>query len=256
MRANRIRQIWREGRAATMGWLSLPDAFVAEVFARQGLDAICVDLQHGLIDYAQLWPMLQAIGQTETVPFVRLPSHEPGLLMKVLDAGAYGVVLPMVNDAEEAARVVSACRYPPVGTRSIGPIRAALYGGADYPAHANDELLVFGMVETRAGYDNLEAIAATPGLDGIYIGPNDLALALGLKPTGAVDNTSPEHLQACDRILEVAHRHGKRAAMHCYSAAFAKAAITRGFDLVRLTSDVECLGAGLRRYLAEFRQEP
>jgi len=252
VRANRIRQIWREGRCATLGWLAIPNSFTAEVMARQGFDALCVDLQHGLIDYGDLWPMLQAIGQTETVPFVRVASHEPGTLGKVLDAGAYGVIVPMINTAGEAAAAVAACRYPPTGLRSIGPLRAMLYAGPDYPTQANDELLVCGMIETRTGLDNLESICAVPGLDVLYIGPNDLCYALDLVPTGT-DSEDPRHLAACDRIRETAHRHGKKAAMHCYSAAFAARAVERGLDLVMLTSDLGCLNAGVKSLLTAFR---
>jgi 4-hydroxy-2-oxoheptanedioate aldolase len=252
MRENMIRTRWNEGRCATLGWLAIPNAFTAEVMARQGFDALCVDMQHGLIDYGDLWPMLQAVSQTSTTPIVRVPSHEPGLLMKVLDAGAYGVVVPLVNDAAEAAAVVSVCRYPPVGTRSIGPIRAMHYAGPDYPARANDEILVLAMIETRAGLDAVDEIAAVHGLDGLYIGPNDLAYALGLQPTGT-DSEDPVHLAACDRILQAAHRHGKRAVMHCYSGGFAARAAARGFDMVMLGSDLGCLTGGVKKLLGDWK---
>ena len=126
MRENRIRKIWSEGRCATLGWLAIPNSFTAEVMARQGFDALCVDMQHGLIDYGDLWPMLQAISQTDTVPLVRVPTNEPGVLMKVLDAGAYGVIVPLINTPEEAAAAVSARaasgRFAPSTTR-VGTIR-------------------------------------------------------------------------------------------------------------------------------------
>ena len=235
----------------TLGWLAVPSTFTAEVMARQGFDALCVDMQHGLVGYGDLWPMLQAVGQTDVVPLVRVPTNEPGILGKALDAGAYGVIVPLVDTAEQAAAAVRACRYPPRGARSFGPIRAALYAGADYAAHADEEILVFAMIETRAGLDNLETICAIPGLDAIYIGPADLSLALGLPP--GVDVEEPAHLAACDLIRDTAHRHGKRAAMHCYSAQFAARAVARGFDLVMLTSDVASLTQGVKTLLGAFR---
>ncbi len=256
MRPNRIKQIWREGGCVTLGWLSAPNAFTAEVMARQGFDALCIDMQHGLIDYADVWPMLQAISQTDTVPVVRVPWNDPQIIMKALDAGAYGIIVPLINTAEEAARAVAACRYPPAGIRSFGPVRAGMYAGPGYVEQANDEIVLFGMIETRQGIDNIEAICATPGLDSVYIGPADLSYALGLPPRG--DNPHPLHLETCDRIRETAHRHGIKAAMHCASADFAAGAVARGFDLIMLTSDVASMTAGARAQLdrlAELKAE-
>jgi 4-hydroxy-2-oxoheptanedioate aldolase len=252
MRPNRIKQIWRDGGYVTLGWLSVPNAFTAELMARAGFDALCVDMQHGLIDYNDLWPMLQAISQTDTVPIVRVPWNDPQIIMKALDAGAYGVIVPLVNTAEEAAAAVAACRYPPVGMRSLGPVRAALYGGDGYTEQANDEIVVFAMIETKQGLANLDAICATPGLDAVYIGPADLSYALDLPPRG--DNDHPLHLQTCDRIRETAHKHGIKAAMHTASAAFSAGSVARGFDLVMLTSDVLCLRSAATQQLRELKE--
>ena len=171
MRPNRIKQMWRDGKCVTMGWLSVSHGFTAEVMARQGFDALCVDMQHGTTEMSNVWPMLQAISQTDTVPVVRVPWNDPATIMKALDLGAYGIIVPLVNTAEEAAKAVAACRYPPVGMRSSGPVRAVHYGGADYVANANDEIVVMAMIETKEGLANLDAICATPGLDAVYIGP-------------------------------------------------------------------------------------
>lgn len=251
MRPNRIKQIWREGRRVTMGWLSVSHPFTAEVMARQGFDALVVDMQHGTSDMSHVLPMLQAISQTDTVPVVRVPWNDPATIMKVLDLGAYGVIVPLVDTAADAARAVAACRYPPVGMRSSGPVRALHYGGADYLARANDEIVVMAMIETKEGLANLDAICATPGLDAVYIGPADLSFALGLPPRG--DNPDPAHVAACDRIRETAHRHGIKACMHCASAAFAAGAVKRGFDLVMLTSDLASMIAGARRQLDDLK---
>ena len=246
-----MKQLWRENKCVTMGWLSLSNSFTAEVMARQGFDALVVDMQHGLTDMANLWPMLQAISQTDTVPVVRVAWNEPAAIMKALDLGAYGIIVPLVNNAKEAAQAVAACRYPPVGMRSNGPVRAVHNGGADYVANANNEIVVMAMIETKEGIANLDAICATPGLDAVYIGPADLSFALGLAPRG--DNPDPLHMATCDKILAAAHKAGIKCVMHCASAAFAAGAVKRGFDMIMLTSDLACMIAGARAQLDELK---
>jgi 4-hydroxy-2-oxoheptanedioate aldolase len=251
VRPNKLKQMWRDGRWVTMGWLSVSHSFTAEVMARQGFDALVVDMQHGTTDMADVLPMLQAISQTDTVPVVRVPWNDPATIMKALDLGAYGILVPLINTAEDAAKAVAACRYPPVGMRSSGPVRAVHYGGADYVAKANDEIVVMGMVETTEGLANLDAICATPGLDAVYIGPADLSFALGLPP--GPDKSDPVHLATCDKIRDTAHKHGIKACMHCASAAFAAGAVKRGFDLIMLTSDLASMVAGVRRQLDDLK---
>lgn len=251
MQPNKIKQLWREGKSVSMGWLLIGHTLMAETMAGLGFDALCIDMQHGTTELSNLLPLLQAMSQTDTSPVVRVPWNDPVAIMKSLDLGAFSIIVPMVNTADEAARAVAACRYPPVGMRSWGPIRPAQYWGEDYLARINEEVLVIAMIETKEGLDNLEAICATPGLDALYIGPADLSFALGLLPRA--DNTDPLHLAACDRIRDAAHRHGKKACMHCASAAFAADAVARGFDLVMLTSDIGALTAGVRKQLNDFK---
>src|SRR5689334_3770804 len=138
MRKNKIKEMWAAKKCTTLGWLSISHGLSAEVMARMGFDALCVDLQHGTSEMKDVGPMLQAVSQTETVPFVRVAWNEPAAIMKALDLGAYGIIVPLVNNAKEAAQAVAACRYPPVGMRSNGPVRAVQYGGADYVANANE----------------------------------------------------------------------------------------------------------------------
>ena len=251
MRPNKIKQMWKDNKPVTLGWLSIANSFTAEVMARQGFDALCIDLQHGATGMSDLLSLLQAISQTDTTPVVRVPWNDPPAIMKALDFGAYAIIVPLVNTAEDAAKAVAACRYPPTGSRSSGPVRAVHYGGADYLAKADDEIIVMAMIETKEGLANLDVICATPGLDAIYIGPSDLSYALGLVPK--MDNTDPLHLATCDKIRDAAHRHGKKACMHTISAAFAAGAIKRGFDLVMLTSDLNCMVAGARRQLDDLK---
>ncbi len=254
MRENRLRTLWRNDQAAVNGWLAIPNSFSAEVMAHQGWDTLTIDLQHGVIDYAALVPMLQAISTTPTVPIVRVPWLEPGILMKSLDAGAYGVICPMVNTREDAQKLVAWTSYAPRGTRSFGPIRALLYGGADYPAHANDTIVRFAMIETAQALDNLDAILSVEGLDAIYIGPSDLSLALGCRPV--FDDVDPPVAQAIDHILARAKAHGIQAGVHNGIAEGALARIAKGFRFVTIGSDARLMAAGSQQVLAKMRTAP
>ncbi|MBS0334267.1 MAG: 2,4-dihydroxyhept-2-ene-1,7-dioic acid aldolase [Proteobacteria bacterium] len=250
MRENRLKALWAEGKPAINSWCALPGGFSAELMANHGWDAVTVDTQHGVIGYAEMLAMLQAISTTAATPLVRVSWNQPGEIMRALDAGAYGIICPMINTPVECAAFVGACRYPPDGFRSSGPTRAVIYGGADYPAHANREMLTFAMVETADGLANVEAIAATPGLDAIYIGPSDLSLALGGPP--GQDSDAPELMAAFDRILGAAHAAGRKAGVHCASTAYARKMIERGFDLVTAGVDTRYMAAG-KREAAEMR---
>lgn len=234
-------------------WLSLANAYSAEALANLGFDWVCVDLQHGLLDYADLTTLLPAISTSAATPLVRVPWNEPYEIMKALDAGAYGVIVPMVNDREEAERAVAACRYPPDGMRSFGPIRAALYGGRGYALEANGEIACIAMIETRRGLDNLEDIVATPGIDAVYIGPADLALALGLPPTGDTDH--PEHAAAVTRIREACHDAGIAAGIHTSSLEYTRKYLSAGFNLVTLGSDAGFMMRAAAQDLAAVRKD-
>jgi 4-hydroxy-2-oxoheptanedioate aldolase len=244
MRANRLKELWAAGRPVINGWCSLPGGFSAELMADQGWDSVTIDTQHGLIGYSEMLAMLQGVSTTPATPLVRVSWNQPGEIMRALDAGAYGVICPMINDAAECEAFVRACRYPPNGFRSSGPTRAAVYGGADYHAKANGEMLAFAMIETAAGLANVEAITATPGLDGIYIGPSDLSLALGGPP--GQDSDAPVLMAAFDRILAACKANGVRAGVHTASVAYSQKMIDRGFDLVTVGSDVRYLATGHR----------
>jgi len=252
MRENTVRRAWREGRATVGGWLSLPDSFAAEVMAHQGFDWLTIDMQHGLIDYSSAVPMLQAISTTDTVPFVRVPWNDPATIMKVLDAGAYGVIVPLVNNRAEAERAVGACRYPPRGYRSNGPIRGRYYGGVDYNALAHEHVMCALMVETREGLDNIDEIAAVDGVDAIYIGPSDLGYALGLPPK--LDNEEPEHVAAVERILAACRRNGIAAGIHTGGPAFSARWIQRGFQMVTVISDEGAMVRGVQAALKDLRE--
>ena len=254
MRPNRLREIWKSGGAALNGWLAIPNSFSAETMAHQGWDALTIDLQHGVVDYQAMVPMLQALSTTATVPVVRVPWLEPGILMKTLDAGAYGVICPMVNTREDAQKLVAWTHYAPRGTRSFGPVRALLYGGADYAQHANDTIVTFAMIETAQALDNLDDILSVEGLDAIYIGPSDLSLALGCTPT--FDDVDPPVAQAIDHILARAKAHGVVAAIHNGSPEAALARIAKGFQFVTVSSDARLMAAGAQQVVAKMRNRP
>jgi 4-hydroxy-2-oxoheptanedioate aldolase len=251
MRPNHLREIWARGDAAINGWLNLPGAFSAEVMAHQGFDSLTIDIQHGLIGYETAVGMLQAISTTDTVPVVRVPWLEPGILMKVLDAGAYGVICPMVNSAEEAENLVAWTRYPPMGTRSNGPVRANLYGGADYQPNANDTVVTFAMIETADGLDNLDEILKVPGYDATYIGPTDLSLALGCKPT--FDDVEKPVAEAIEFILRKTREAGKIAGCHNGSPEWALKRIEMGFQFVTIGADMRLLAASAKKAVDTMR---
>ncbi|ODT31044.1 2,4-dihydroxyhept-2-ene-1,7-dioic acid aldolase [Hydrogenophaga sp. YM1] len=251
MRPNRLREIWAQGGAAVNGWLAIPNSFSAETMAHQGWDSLTIDLQHGVVDYQAMVPMLQAVSTTNTVPVVRVPWLEPGILMKALDAGAYGVICPMVNTRADAEKLVAYTHYAPRGTRSFGPVRALLYGGADYPQHANDTIVAFAMIETAQALDNLDDILATPGLDAVYIGPSDLSLALGCKPT--FDDLDPKAAEAVQHILARAKAHGVVAGIHNGTPEAALKRIAMGFQFVTVSSDARLMAAGAQQVVTTMR---
>ncbi len=252
---NKLKALWAEGKPTLNGWLSIGNPFTAEIMAAQGYDSLTIDAQHGALDYSNLLPMLQAMRASGVVPLARAPWCEPGIIMKVLDAGAYGVICPMVNTAEQAAEFVSYLRYPPRGQRSFGPTRANFSAGANYAAEANDEILGFAMIETAQGMDNLDAIAATPGLDAIYVGPADLTLGLSqgrLAP--GFDREEPEMVEALRRIVAACKRNGIRAALHCGTADYATRAIGWGFDMTTVGGDARLLAGAAAASVGRFRE--
>ena len=254
MRANPLRTIWQGGGAAVNGWLAIPNSFSAETMAHQGWDSLTIDLQHGMVDYQSMIPMLQAISTTNTAPVVRVPWLEPGILMKTLDAGASAVICPMVNTREDAQRLVSYTHYAPQGQRSFGPIRALLYSGADYASHANQSIVTFAMIETAQALDNLDSILSVDGLDAIYIGPSDLSLSLGCTPT--FDDVDAKAAEAIDHILARAKAHGVVAGIHNGTPEAALKRIAKGFQFVTISSDARLMAAGAQSVLNKMRTAP
>jgi 4-hydroxy-2-oxoheptanedioate aldolase len=254
MRKNSLKEKMQRGERTTNGWCAFGSSYSAELLGHAGFDSVTVDMQHGMFDFTQALPMLQALSSTPAVPIVRVPWNDTAIIMHVLDAGAYGIICPMINNRQEAERLVAACRYAPQGMRSYGPARGLLYGGADYPAHANDEIVVLAMIETLDGISNLDEILATPGLDGVYIGPNDLALVLGAKP--GEDLTDRKCIDTIAHILTRAQAHGKFAGIFCASGAVGAIRRKQGFQMVTLTHEGSYVAQGAKAHIAAALMEP
>ena len=252
VRENNIRSIWNRGGAVINGWLGIPSSVSAENMAQAQWDGLTVDLQHGLVDYQTAVTMMQAIATVGTPTMCRVAWLEPGIIMKLLDAGAWGIVCPMINTPAECEHFVGACRYPPRGYRSFGPVRAQWYCGPDYFKNINDSVITMAMIETKQAVDNLEDILVVPGLDSIYIGPNDLAISLGYRP-GSVP-TDKVVLDAIKYIVDTAKKHKIYAGIHCGSTKMAKEMIALGFQFVTLLADNALLNTAAKSVVAEMRE--
>ena len=252
MRKNKAKEIIKNGNAVINGWLQIPSTVSAETMAQQGWDSLTIDMQHGLVDYTNAMPMMQVISATEVVPLARVNWNEPGQIMKILDAGCYGIICPMVSNRKEAERFVQACKYPPDGYRSFGPVRGLIYGGPDYADHANDELLKMAMIETKEALENLDEIMSTPGLDGIYIGPADLSLAIGEKP-GFDKGEDTKAYSEILRILEHAKKNNIFAGIHNGTTEYAQKMIDKGFNFVTIGADQRAMSAGAKAIVEKMK---
>ena len=243
-----------DGKPVVNGWLQIPSTVSAEVMAHQGWDSLTVDMQHGLVDYTNALPMLQTISSTDVTPLARVNWNEPGQIMKILDAGAYGVICPMVSNKKEAENFVKACMYPPNGYRSYGPIRGLVYGGLDYADEANNEILKFAMIETKESLENLDEIMKTPGLDGIYIGPADLSLAIGEKPSFDKPEGDPVY-EVIMKILDHAKKNNIIAGIQNGQPEYAEKMIKKGFQLVTIGSDQRYMTAASKTALSKLKKD-
>lgn len=239
MRENKLKHLLATGGAITNAWLSIPSGYLAEGAGHQGFDSVTVDLQHGMIGFETALTMLQAISATPAVPLVRAPSNDAEAIMHLLDAGAYGVICPMISTPRQAEKFVAACRYPPVGNRSFGPARGKLYGGADYFDAANEEILAIPMIETAQALENIDAILSVPGVDMIYVGPNDLALDLGERPGAELDGGATTN--AIGHILTRAKAANIATGIFCGDASLSRQRLNEGFDLVTPGNDFNLL---------------
>lgn len=251
MRENLVLKKLAAGQPIVNAWLSIPSSYSAEVLGHQGFDSVTIDLQHGLIGIDAAMPMFQALSSTPAVPLARVPANDPAQIMRLLDFGAYGIICPMISTVDQAASFVQSCLYPPIGIRSFGPARAPLYAGSDYYPGIGGQILKLAMIETQAGLDNLEQILQIEHLDGVYIGPNDLALALGCQPTA--ESTEHKVIEAVRQIRETAARHGKYAGMHTSGGEAAARRVSEGFQFVTPGNDVALLSSAAKAAVAAVR---
>ena len=201
---SRLRETWNSGKPALNGWLGIPSTFSAEIMSHQDFDSITIDLQHGLTDYSIAVPMMQAMSASDATMLCRVPWLEAGIIMKLLDAGAMGIICPMINSREEAEEFVGARLYSPDGYRSSGPVRANIIH-SDYHNSANDQIISLAMIETEQAVENAEAICSTPGLTGIYVGPSDLAISMGEDP--GLDRKPGKVYDAIQHVLKLSLIH-------------------------------------------------
>ena len=251
MTTNPMKAILHERKPVWNAWLTIPNAWAAELLAHSGFDALTIDMQHGLSGYETALGMLQAIATTQAVSLVRLPWNDPAVIMRMLDAGAQGLICPMINTPADAARFVGACRYPPQGYRSAGPIRAEQYVQGDYVAQANQSVTALAMIETVEAMDNLETILDTPGLDGVYIGPADLSISMGLPKRGDLDD--PSLREAVKHILERTQARGLIAGLPAYQPEKARQMKQMGFDFITPFKDSSELQNRARQVLKQVR---
>lgn len=235
MKKNRIKELWGKGEATVGIWLALGSPIVAEIISHIGFDWVVIDTEHGTIDIETTQSIVQAMFGTDTVPIVRVPWNDPALIKRALDAGAYGLVIPMVNSKEEAIRAVQASRYPPIGIRSYGGPRVRLYGGTDYFEHANEEVAIIVQIEHISAVNQIDEILSVEGIDAFFIGPNDLAASMGIKL--GLDNPHPRHVEAVNKVLAAGKKRHIPGGILVGSPEAANQRIAQGFQFVGLSSD-------------------
>jgi 4-hydroxy-2-oxoheptanedioate aldolase len=251
MTTNRLRALFAEGGSAVGGWCTTPSPFNAELLAVEGYDYVCVDCQHGLIGYDAMVPLLASLARTGTTPLVRVPFNHTPWMGRALDAGAEGVIVPMVNTREDAERAAAACRYAPEGVRSFGPVRAGLFLNQAPPAEVNRQVLCFVMIETVQGVENAEDICAAPGVDGVYVGPADLAISMGV--AFGVDPLPAAHAEALDHVARVCAAQGIVPGIHTGGGADARRALEGGYRMATVSTDAALFRGAIRAELAAAR---
>ena len=250
---NNLLNIWKSNKAVINAWLSIPNSFTAEAFGKMGWDSITIDMQHGQNDYQSSIPMLQALSNSNSVPMVRVPWNEPGVIMKMLDLGVMGIIAPMINTKEDCEKFVSYCYYPPIGQRSFGPMRAQLVHGSDYFNKANDNIMSFAMIETKEAVENLDKILSVSNLTGVYIGPADMSSSYGLPPK--FDVREDPVLSNIKLIAQKAKEYGKIAGIHNGTTGYAKEMIDLGYKFVTILSDFRVMSSGSQKIVDEMKSK-
>ena len=252
---NKVKTKWQKKEIVLNSFLSIPNTFTAEIMSEQGYDALTIDYQHGRIGFSDLFTMLQSIRNSGVTPICRVSGLDHAVISKVMDAGALGIICPMINNKEQAQKLVQDCKYPPVGIRRCGPTRANFSVSSNYFYESNEGTFCLAMIETQEAFDNLDDIASTPGLDGLYIGTADLTIGLNKgELTPGFDRTEPEMIESKKKILDIAHKHGKVACLHCGTPEYAAKASEWGFDLGTITNDVRLLSGAAAAHVRMFKE--
>ena len=251
MNKNQILDIWKKNSICINGWLSLPNSFTAEAFGKMGWDTITIDMQHGQNDYQSSIAMLQGLSNSQSVPMVRIPWSEPGIIMRMLDLGVMGIIAPMINTKKDCENFVSFCKYPPIGQRSFGPMRAQLVHGMDYFENANSNILCFAMIETKEAIENLDEILSVPNLTGVYIGPADMSSSYGLKPK--FDVKEDPVYSNIKLIVKKAQENNKIAGIHNGTTKYAKEMIDLGYKFITISSDFRAMTAYAQNVVNEMK---
>ena len=234
MKKNQILEIWEQNKVCLNGWLSIPNSFTAEGMSKIGWNSLTMDMQHGHHDYSTSIHLIQAISNN-TIPLARVPWNEPGIIMKILDLGALGIICPMINNKEDCEKFVSYCYYSPLGQRSFGPMRALVKYGNDYPKYANKQIITLAMIETEEAINNIDEILSVKNLDGIYIGPADMSISYGLEPKFDV-KTDPIYSNI-KMIISKVNKYNKIAGIHNGTTKYAKEMLSLGYKFVTVSSD-------------------
>jgi 4-hydroxy-2-oxoheptanedioate aldolase len=247
-----LRQQWAQGKTVFNFFLTEPSSWNAEQYAALGFESLTLDLQHSLIEDSQILAMVQGIKAGGSLPMARLKWNRPELIMKALDYGIPVIICPMIDHAKEAAAFVQAGKYPPLGNRSFGPVRAGLYD-QNYFKHANQNTLTFAMIETAGAAAQLEAIAATPGLDGLYIGPFDLSVSTGMAKKA--DFSDPALLKIVDQVLDLCKQYQLHSGIFTTQIKDAQAMAKRGFQLVSCGTDGQLLQKSAQNWWSRLQNE-
>ena len=254
MTTNNVKKVWGSGKAVVNAWLAIPSGFSAEVIAQCGFDSVTVDMQHGVQDYLSMVQCFQAMNGHPVTPMVRVPWNEPGIIGKVLDGGAYGVICPMINTPEGSqgprpVRQISAEGHPLERSDPRRHVRQR----RSYQQTANDEIVLLPMMETKTAIENMESILDVEGINGVYVGPSDLRFSYGLTPK--LDGDEPEILKIYEKIVKECGKRGLNPGIHCSGSEGAARAINMGFKLVTLSNEVGLMSTYARMQVNQTRKD-
>ena len=241
---------WKAGEITLGAWCMMPGALGVEAVTQFDFDWVLIDMQHGCMDYEAAVAMIRAADISGVCPIVRVPWNEAGIIGRVLDAGALGLIIPMIETKEDAERAVKSALYPPAGQRSFGPVRVGARDGRDYFANANERVAVIPMIETVNALAEVELIVSLPGVDGVFMGPYDLSLALGLRPGD--NDGQPAFDGAVAKVLSACKKAGKCAAV-LSNENVAPLRAKQGFQMISVTTDINALATASASSLNKVR---